>query len=116
MTPVTCERLLQVLVDNHMLTSEEVMQLQDELQLKTEDEWLRLLYRWEAAAGCELGMWPHRPSYVLIGALSMTVCYLARSAGVKQRAESFIAGELNTCGGQHSKQVPCLLQCKVQQA
>lgn len=34
-----------------MLTSEEVMQLQDELQLKPEDDWLRLLYRWEAAAG-----------------------------------------------------------------
>ena len=39
-----------------MLTSEEVMQLQDELQLKPEDEWLRLLYRWDAAAGCDSGI------------------------------------------------------------
>eukprot|EP00891_Asterochloris_glomerata_P009640 jgi/Astpho2/9640/e_gw1.00146.47.1_t len=40
-----CYEAFQVLVDNHMLTSEEVMQLQDELQLKPEDDWLRLLYR-----------------------------------------------------------------------
>ena len=53
---VTCYRQPQVLVDNHMLTSEEVRQLQDELQLRPEDEWLRLLYRWEGAAGCDLGM------------------------------------------------------------
>ena len=82
-----CERLPQVLVDNHMLTSEEVMQLQDELQLKPEDEWLRLLYRLEAAAGCDWGMLHTCDLMSSLKAVSITACYLASSAGAIHRAE-----------------------------
>ena len=95
-----------------MLTSEEVMQLQDELQLKLEDEWLRLLYRLEAAAGCDWGMWhtchpcPH---------WRQSASMLATLPGVLV-AYSELKCECSPCGGQLSKQLLRLLQCKVQQA
>jgi hypothetical protein len=40
-----CEEALSALVDNHMLTNKQELDLIDRLPLQPEDRWLALLYR-----------------------------------------------------------------------
>jgi hypothetical protein len=40
-----CEEALSALIDNHMLTNKQELELIDGLPLQPEDRWLALLYR-----------------------------------------------------------------------
>jgi hypothetical protein len=61
-----CEEALSALVDNHLLTNAQELELVDRLPLAPEDRWLALLYRAKCKKVC-LCVW---------GGVRQSVCWL----------------------------------------